>query len=245
MKYQKGRISMIDQASCCNELLKNNLRFQMWNLFSIYPELSLSDLSQKLNKCKSTLHPHVKSLLQFGLIEEVREEHKRGNIKAKIYARTPKSADQQFVREKLEINPKILSLDKETGKDYLEQLLARTRLLKKSIDSQLSFIEKLLNSGRNGPDEHAVQLLNEMLIKNTIDNAPGATGPDIFEFSTYLSKNAYNGYRKKLEHINRELKDIIKKEEDSNPTLEKPFYFFGIGLPLKKMCSYMNPPKKY
>ncbi|UYP45243.1 hypothetical protein NEF87_001528 [Candidatus Lokiarchaeum ossiferum] len=236
---------MIDQASCCNELLKNNLRFQMWNLFSIYPELSLSDLSQKLNKCKSTLHPHVKTLLEFGLIEEVREEHKRGNIKAKIYARTPKSTDQQFVREKLEINSKIVSLDKESGRKYLVQLLARTKLLKKSIDSQLSFIEKLLNSGRNGPDEHALQLLNEMLIKNTMDNNSGSPGPDIFEYCTYLSKNAYCSYRKKLEQINRELKEVIKKEETLNPTIEKPFYFFGIGLPLKKMCSYMNPPKNY
>ena len=239
------RICMTNQAQCCNELLKNNLRFQMWSLFSIFPELSLSDLSQKLNKCKSTLHPHVKSLLHHHLIEEVREEHKRGNIKAKIYARTSRSNDHQFVSEKLEIESNLDLVDKETGKEYLEELLARSKLLARSLETQVKFVEKLLNSGREGPDEHAVQLLNEMLIKSNNSKDSMNNGPDIFEFSTYLSEETFKMYKQKLTEINRELRIHLKKEGDTNPHIEKPFYFFGIGLPLKKICKYMNPPKNY
>ena len=36
---------------------------------------------------------------------------------------------------------------------------------------------------------------------------------------------------------------ITQVEEDKEPNIEKPFYFFELGMPLKRMLEYLSPSK--
>jgi len=50
-----------------------------------------------------------------------------------------------------------------------------------------------------------------------------------------------------VKRLQMEFFDAINKitqvEENDEPNIEKPFYFFELGLPLKRMLEYLNPSK--
>jgi len=71
------------------EILKNQVRHEIFFLLSIYGELNLTDLSKLLAKSKPALHRHIQNLLKVGLIYESKEEKVRGSIKAKFYQLIP------------------------------------------------------------------------------------------------------------------------------------------------------------
>ena len=68
------------------EVLESELRFRIFSLLNIYPELSFSEISRLLNKNKSTLHPHLHKLIEIGVIEVSREEKVRGNFTKYYYS---------------------------------------------------------------------------------------------------------------------------------------------------------------
>ena len=68
------------------EVLESELRFRIFSLLNIYPELSFSEISRLLNKNKSTLHPHLHKLIEIGVIEVSREEKVRGNFTRYYYS---------------------------------------------------------------------------------------------------------------------------------------------------------------
>ena len=47
----------------------NDIRYRIYGLLSVYPELSFTELAKKLEKSKSTLHPHLQKLIELGIIE--------------------------------------------------------------------------------------------------------------------------------------------------------------------------------
>jgi predicted transcriptional regulator len=68
------------------ELLESELRFRIFSLLNIYPELSFSQISGLLDKNKSTLHPHLQKLIEIGVVKVSREEKVRGNFTRNYYA---------------------------------------------------------------------------------------------------------------------------------------------------------------
>ncbi len=74
------------------EVYDSQLKQRIMNLLEIYHELSLTELSEKLSKSKSTVSKHMKELknikIQNHSFIEVREEKSRGSIKQKIYSKS-------------------------------------------------------------------------------------------------------------------------------------------------------------
>jgi len=68
------------------EVLESEIRFRIFSLLNIYPELSFSEISRLLNKNKSTLHPHLQKLIEIGVIMVSREEKVRGNFTRNYYS---------------------------------------------------------------------------------------------------------------------------------------------------------------
>jgi predicted transcriptional regulator len=80
--------------STANVIEQNEIRLLIWGLLNIYPELSFTELAQKLGKSKSTLFPHIQELIDAGLMQISKEKKVRGSIPAKYYSIVPDALEK-------------------------------------------------------------------------------------------------------------------------------------------------------
>lgn len=116
------------------EIYESQLKQRIINFLDIYQELSLTELSQKLGKSKSTVSKHLNELLKIKVNNKqfinVREQKHRGSINQKIYSRniasfffgkthdeikeyTPKQMLELLQNEEFLINIRLFSLLKD------------------------------------------------------------------------------------------------------------------------------------
>ena len=103
------------------ELLNHEIRFKIFSLLNMYPELNFTELSEKLNKSKSTIHPHIQKLIDVELIHVSREEQVRGKFSRKYYSLVP------------DIFEKTRKLDIVTTPDDLTRELAEKMILNGTV----------------------------------------------------------------------------------------------------------------
>jgi len=224
-----------------DDLFKSKINFQLWGLFSMYPQLSLSELALKLGKSKSTIHPYIQEYLEREIIEVKEERQIRGNIKAKIYGFKQGYHERIFSCEKDSECLKKTEFDKEFGNRILKENIMKTKLHIKTLDTQLTFFEKLLNSGINGPDERALEILKKVY---KLDTNPDSK--HMFKYKDIYSSVAWNSEKSHI-ILQKMMKDVLKKfneatdaEEAEFPDIEKPYHFLSFGMPLKLMMEYLK-----
>ena len=86
---------MKKQQKTIVDILKNNTRFMIHSLLSIYPRMSLPTLKKFTGKSKSTLSVHLSKMIEAGIVEEADEVKVRGSIKKKYYKLTS-TADETW-----------------------------------------------------------------------------------------------------------------------------------------------------
>ncbi|MFX0117588.1 MAG: winged helix-turn-helix domain-containing protein, partial [Candidatus Hodarchaeota archaeon] len=59
------------------EILESKIRYRILLLLFAYGELSLTDLSNRLNKSKPALYHHLQKMIDLGLVEVSREKQVR------------------------------------------------------------------------------------------------------------------------------------------------------------------------
>lgn len=222
-----------------DDLFKSKINFQLWGLFSMYPLLSLSELAIKLGKSKSTIHPYIKDYLQREIIEVKEEKKVRGNIKAKIYGFKEGYHEKIFSCEKDEKCLQKTEFDKAFGSRLLKENIMKTKLYVKTLETQLAFFEKLLNSGINGPDEHAIEILKEIYELNP--KKPFMfKKKDVYNIIAYNSKASHELLHNMMNELVVKFNEAIAEEEEQFPDIEKPYHFLAFGMPLKMMMGYLK-----
>jgi len=226
-----------------SDLFKSKINFELWGLFSMYPQLSLSELSAKLGKSKSTIHPYIKDLLQREIIEVKEEKKVRGNIKAKIYSFKEGYHEKLFSCDSDSKCKQKEEFDKEFGSLLLNENIMKTKLYLKTLETQLAFLEKLLNSGINGPDERALEILKQIYELDADDESLLFKRHDIYSIIAYNSKKAHELLHKMMNELVVKFNKAIAEEEQEFPDLEKPYHFIASGMPLKMMMEYLKKQK--
>ena len=223
------------------DLFKPTINYQLWGIFSMYSLVSLSELANRLGKSKSTIHPYIKDLLQREIIEVKEEKQIRGNIKAKIYGFKEGYHERIFDCEKDSKCLQKTEFDKEFGAKILKETIMKTKLHMKTLDTQLTFCEKLLNSGINGPDERAIEILKKIY---TLDANPGSKKmfkkKDIFTSVAYNSEKSHRLLDKMMQELLKRFNKETDEEEKNFPDIEKPYHFISFGMPLKLMMDYLK-----
>jgi len=226
-----------------SDLFKSKINFELWGLFSMYPQLSLSELSVKLGKSKSTIHPYIKDLLHREIIEVKEERKVRGNIKAKIYSFKEGYHEKLFSCDSDEKCLQKKEFDKEFGSKVLKENIMKTKLYLKTLETQLAFLEKLLNSGINGPDERAIEVLKQIYELNPDEKSYLFKRHDIYSIIAYNSKKSHELLHKMMNELVMKFNEAIADEEQEFPDLEKPYHFIASGMPLKMMMEYLKKQK--
>jgi DNA-binding transcriptional ArsR family regulator len=192
------------------DVLKSQIRFRIFSLLHLYPELSLSDLSIKMGKSKSTIHHHLKELIDSGLIEVSRKEKVRGSILAKFYSLKP-----GYIKKLSEKRSKSDDLRTiEFFKTYLNFAIRTLELYK-------SFFEIIEQK-----EDWNIEL------KDLLGQDKGFSSLTFFSEEQFKKVVALNKeYIQKIDEIEKEENGVKK---------EKPYYFFTIALPLKHIIEEMT-----
>ena len=222
-----------------DDLFKSKINFQLWGLFSMYKRLSLSELAFKLKKSKSTIHPYIKDYLQREIIEVKEEKQIRGNIKAKIYGFKKGYHERIFSCEKDSKCLQKTEFDKEFGNKILKENIMKTKLHIKTLETQLAFFEKLVNSGINGPDERAIEILKE-IYELSPEEKKMFKKKKIFNTVAYNSKASHELLGRLMNELLVKFNEETAGEEEEFPDIEKPFHFLAFGMPLKLMMEYLK-----
>jgi len=129
---------------------KNKLRLEIINILQIYPELNITQISQKVEQSKSTVARHLNSLEEHNLILSRKaedDEFETGKIRPKLYRRNkdifryhqylanvvPPPEDPVKIREFYKRQIKVLR----NTLAYFKGLLDKTELLTDKFESQL------------------------------------------------------------------------------------------------------------
>ena len=105
------------------KVFQNDIRFQIWGLLSIFPELSFTEICRKLSRSKSTVHHHLQKLLEIGVVEVIREEKVRGSIPAKIYSLRSRSERETIFACGIGSKPCPSLVTGEQGSGTIQELL--------------------------------------------------------------------------------------------------------------------------
>lgn len=191
------------------EILKSEIRFRIFVLLNLYPELSYSEISQKLKKSKSTIHPHLKKLINLELIEVSREEKVRGNIPAKFY-----SLKKGYLEKLADIDEESSELP--VDESTLIFFKTMTNFLIKTMDMYYKFVEKMASEGNIS-----------MGLKEMRKNKEGFSSMYFFSKEQYMkARDYYHEYNEKLNELEVEESDLKK---------ERPFFLLSIAIPLKRI----------
>ncbi len=221
-----------------NDIFHNHIRSKMWGLFSIYPELTLADLSKYLKKSKSTIHPHLKVLEEMEIIEEIREEKVRGRIKSKIYS-LKKGYDEKFSNWGLQPNCKKTAIDEEMGirvsknaSDWIQIQIDNLELQKKFFQE----LEAKLHSPEKG---EALEILERIYGVKYEDDAARIITKKTLKAFGYFDEGTYQKLRVLFSDFYKGLAKYSHEAEKDNPTIEKPYYFFMNVIPMKEVYEFL------
>ncbi|MFX0020740.1 MAG: winged helix-turn-helix domain-containing protein [Candidatus Hermodarchaeota archaeon] len=208
------------------------IRFQIWGLLNVYPELSFTELAKKLGKSKSTIHPHLQKLIELGIVEISRRELVRANIEAHYYSLTPNAA------EIVSVGSHDLShgFDKELVHKIAKSTKSMTMYNRKILDKYIKFCEYLEETD----SDDIVEICKE--IYKTVS----LTKLDISHFymgSFFLTENQWKRWQKLFYKLAMEFEEQCINEQKENPNQEKYIYFFNMGIPVKSVFEEMNLKK--
>jgi len=171
------------------EVLESELRFRIFSLLNIYPELSFSEISRLLNKNKSTLHPHLQKLIEIGVIKVSREEKVRGNFTRNYYSMKSDVFKEMGILDEESIDKSIFTV----LKNWMKFIIKISRLYEKYFNG----LEL---------EENGIKVLKEILY-----NQEALSGMYFFSAEQYKRVNRLTmDYLQKLEKIQSE---IVKEEK--------------------------------
>ena len=201
-------------------ILNNELRFQIISYLLIFNELSMSDLNRKLKRSKSTLHRHIKLLIELGFIELSKEKKVRGSIKAKYFKLTNKFLNL------LDYGEKKLKIRGDEVKKKDNKIQDQIDLMKLSIlinIKPLEILRKIIDFSPENRDLNYPLLLREIKAINPIINI------------MFLTKHEFKKLNEKLKEFNSLLNELeFNKKKQSNSELT-PYLFTSYLLNLNSL----------
>lgn len=229
--------------------LLGKTKFQIFSFLNIYGQLSLSEIAQKLNKSKSTIHSHIQKMKEFDVvIEEKRPIYSDpGSDKPKVFENIY-SINPNFETEFEAILPELNTEDltAEQAKTILDVMLFMTKIRIVNLEIQQQFFEKINANLENSPKE-MINLTKKLIYglfnpKCDINSEVDSKKSENQEFPlisayVYLSPRQFNLFSEKFTQL---CQFFYSEEFQTLSTNEKPIIFMGTGIPMKNFIDFLN-----
>lgn len=233
--------------------LLNKTKFQIFTFLNMYGKLSLTEIAQKLNKSKSTIHGHIKKLKE---VNAVNEE------KRPIYT-DPKSDKPKVFENVYSINSEFgmefddlipgLNPEKLTNgqaKVIIDSLQFITKMRIANLNIQQQFFEKIAKNFEKEPEKMKNLTKNIIfglfnpkceIIEDDLDKIPpiNVENKNFPLISSYLhlSPLQFNMFSEKF----GQLCQLFYSEEFKNASSdEKPIIFMATAIPIKNFIEFLN-----
>lgn len=210
----------------------NDIRYRIWGLLSVYPELSFTELAKKLGKSKSTIHPHLQKLIELGIVEISRKKHVRANIEAHYYSLTPNAEEILSVAG---VDPSH-GYDKEIIQNIAKSHKSFGMYNRKILDKFIEFYEYLEETN----SDDIVEMYKK--VYSTVNR----TKQDITHFfmgNFFFTENQWKRWQKLFYTLLMEFQEQCIKEQKENPNQEKYIYFLNMHIPVKILFEEMELKK--
>jgi DNA-binding transcriptional ArsR family regulator len=198
------------------------VRFNIYSMLEVFGELSLTNLAEKLHKSKSTIHEHLKRLIETGLISAPIK--KPSHLKKNVYENYYKLSEN-YVEILSHIDDQTnldTPMTKKKAKNVIQMGKSMVKLFISFLEKKFSFLHEMEKSMEKEPDQ-IVNLINEMNHIKTDDIGDvlkDSNGENLFHSENFNSFNFYNSYQ--LDYMREKLFKLYKD-------LESDEYFIGLG----------------
>jgi len=195
------------------EIYESQIKQRIINFLNIYNELSLTELSEKVGKSKSTVSKHIKELQDIKIndqsIIQMREQKHRGSIKQKIFSK----ANTPLFRGRTYSDIKEFSADEMYNHLHNEEFMINLRLftLMRDIISQ------------------TVNYVNEFYSNLSPKDMDNKFKEKVYRYNTcipriqYYTKEEYLNYREKfLKFDEQYLAEVEEKRKSNNKSSTEP-----------------------
>lgn len=194
------------------KILQDSLSFELFIILLCYNELSLGDLTQKIQRSKSTVFRHVQKLLEAGFIYESREEKVRGDKLAKYY------------------RPK--------WDNFSPKMAITPDLMRKLSNSQLIDLYHEITHSTNATIQFIKSLLDEL--QRYLETKPNSQIPKyIFTPDISLSMNLFSEslFQKWQDGYRKFVMDFFQQNQAElvNPNVQRPYCLVSGILPIKRI----------
>jgi predicted DNA-binding protein YlxM (UPF0122 family) len=233
--------------------LLSKTKFQIFTFLNMYGKLSLTEIAQKLNKSKSTIHGHIKKMKE---VNAVNEE------KRPIYS-DPKSDKPKVFENVYSINPEFKlefddlipglnpeKLSNEQAKVIIDSLLFVTKIRIANLNIQQQFFEKIAKKFEKKPEKMKnltkniifglfnpkCEINEDDLNKLSPVNVENKNFPSISSY-LHLSPLQFDMFSEKF----GQLCQFFYSEEFKNASSdEKPIIFMATAIPMKNFIEFLN-----
>ncbi len=204
------------------EVLRFKTKFQIYGYLNVYRERTLAELSELTGKSKSTIHEHIKSLIEWGFVRETREEDSHSNIKTKYF-----SWNKNVDLEECCAEPKKDEiLTEKKARNKIKTLKSFVAYNKNILDNFDKFLDTLDNQLNEGETDKVISKIEEVY------KTEGNARPFI-SIAFYTKENALK-MQDEFYDLYKEIPDEEKTEIGESP------YFGGMSLfPIKLIMDYL------
>jgi len=247
-----GISSKREQMANLMDLL-NKTRFEIYTYLNMYGKLSLTEIAEKLNKSKSTIHEHIKKLKEVnGIIEEKRAIYFDPNsdkpkVFENVYSLNPevRTDFDAFIPG---LNPEDPTIDQ--AKAFIDLLLFATKIRKANLNLSQRFLEKVNKDFKKEPEKiiNVVKKLISGLINpkyeikydesdNILKEDSESLEFPLFSTYAHLSPRQFNMVSEKFAQFCQLFysEEFIKSSDE-----EKPFIFMVTGIPIKSFLEFLK-----
>ena len=247
-----GISSKREQMANLMDLL-NKTRFEIYTYLNMYGKLSLTEIAEKLNKSKSTIHEHIKKLKEVnGIIEEKRAIYSDPNsdkpkVFENVYSLNPevRTDFDAFIPG---LNPEDPTIDQ--AKAFIDLLLFATKIRKANLNLSQRFLEKVNKDFKKEPEKiiNVVKKLISGLINpkyeikydesdNILKEDSESLEFPLFSTYAHLSPRQFNMVSEKFAQFCQLFysEEFIKSSDE-----EKPFIFMVTGIPIKSFLEFLK-----
>ena len=225
--FQPSKEELIDSYKWA-QLLQNDTRISILMYLRMNEQVSFSNLTQLLDKSRSTVHHHLQKMIKGGIIREVQRSEPQGQFEPKYYELTPRPTPSFSFHNIHELPPEkqddaLLTTTKlhQTSLFYLNQILEIFKMYLDAIENEdLETQEVLAKWARTATTPNVKD--------NSVDFS------DIFYFSTQVNEQVYRIYREELENFHEKLIQIREQNEKNGGDKKRPYFIYHVSAPLGK-----------
>lgn len=220
------------------DMLKNNIRFLIQSYLSIYPELSLDQLSQLCNKSKSSIYGHLEILLQGDIIQISREEPIKGKYTRKFYhLNLNKLGDTRHLKVKKPGDPDRVPLI-ENGLTQ-EELLANIEMDKTFAQTNISFLQKWIH--------YLADLEKQVLTgdsKEVMETYKILKTSETFESVAFYSATTAKSFKHEAKLLFNRFETLTEQDLEQSGSAARPVYASINLIPVGRVLDNIKGKKK-